>query len=235
MIRFKFTALAVAVLASTWGCAQAPAKPPAAAPAPAATAPAAAPAAAAPSAPAPTSAAAPTSGGKAAQVRQFLALEQSGIDGVARELVTQSSDPIARAASRYLQTKVPAEQREERARAANAELRKYFDEAYPYVRDRAMQLAPTAIGPILESNFSEDELRGLNSWISSPLAKKYQQLNPEMQNALLKQVVADVRAGLEPKVRQLDVAVAKALGGPAPQRGEAAPGSKGKSSGGKAR
>jgi len=221
MNRFKFAAVAVAVASLTWGCAQTPAQPAKAGAAPASSAAAAQPA---------TATAGPAQGGKAAQIQRFLAQEQPGIEGLARALVTQSSDPIARAASEYLQTRVPPEQRNERAQAADAELRKYFDETYPAVRAKAMELAPGTLGPILDSNFSETELRELNDWIASPVAKKYQDLNPQMQTSLMREVVAQTRGVIEPKVRQLDVAVGKALGAPVAPQGGAAKGtpSKGK-------
>jgi len=215
MNRFKFAALAIAVATLTWGCAQTPAQPDKATSSAASAATAAKPAAAA---------TAPSQGGKAAQIQRFLAQEQSGIEGLAAALVTESSNPIARAASQYLQTRVPPEQRNERAQAANAELKKYYDETYPTVRAKALELAPGTLGPMLDASFSEEELRRLNDWIASPVAKKYQDLNPQMQTALLKEVVAQTRGVIEPKVRQLDVAVGKALGAPVAAQGGAAKG-----------
>ncbi|VTU15598.1 MULTISPECIES: DUF2059 domain-containing protein [unclassified Variovorax] len=151
---------------------------------------------------------------KAALIKQFLDLQRPGIESLARGLVEQSSAPIAQAGSQYLQTQVPADKREAAAKAADAELKKYFDESFPIVRDKAVQLAPTTIGPILEQGFTEDELRQLVAWISSPLAKKYQELNPKMQTALTEKLVAETRASIEPKMTTLDANVARALGAP---------------------
>ena len=151
---------------------------------------------------------------KSAMVKQFLDLQRPGIEALARGLVEQSSAPIAQAGSQYLQTQVPAEKREAAAKAADAELKKYFDEAYPLVRDKAVALAPDALGPILRDNFSEEELRQLLAWINSPLSKKYQELNPKMQTALTEKLVAETRSSIEPKMRTLDANVAKALGAP---------------------
>jgi hypothetical protein len=151
---------------------------------------------------------------KSAMVKQFLDLQRPGIEALARGLVEQSSAPIAQAGSQYLQTQVPAEKREAAAKAADAELKKYFDDAYPLVRDKAVALAPDALGPILRDNFSEEELRQLLAWINSPLSKKYQELNPKMQTALTEKLVAETRSSIEPKMRTLDANVAKALGAP---------------------
>ena len=156
---------------------------------------------------------------KAALVKQFIDLQRPGIESLARGLVEQSSAPIAQAGSAYLQTQVAPEKREAAAKAADVELKKYFDESYPIVRDKAVQLAPVTLGPLLEQSFTDDELRQLVAWISSPLSKKYQDLNPKMQTALTEKLVADTRGTIEPKMKALDENVAKALGaptGPAP-------------------
>jgi hypothetical protein len=160
---------------------------------------------------------------KATLIKQFIDIQRPGIESLARGLVEQSSAPIAQAGSQYLQTQVPEAKRESAAKAADTELKKYFDDAYPIVRDKAVQLAPGALTPLLEQNFSEDELKQLLAWINSPLSKKYQDLNPKMQTALTEKLVADTRATIEPKMRALDENVAKALGAPteAPAQGSA--------------
>jgi len=158
---------------------------------------------------------------KATLIKQFIEIQRPGIESLARGLIEQSSAPIAQAGSQYLQTQVPEAKRESAAKAADAELKKYFDDAYPLVRDKAVQIAPGALTPILEQNFSEDELKQLLAWINSPLSKKYQELNPKMQTALTDKQVTETRATIEPKMRALDTNVAKALG--APTDGAAAP------------
>ncbi|MDM0016180.1 DUF2059 domain-containing protein [Variovorax saccharolyticus] len=156
---------------------------------------------------------------KAAMIKQFIELQRPGVESLARGLVEQSSAPIAQAGSQYLQTQVPAEKREAAAKAADVELKKYFDEAYPIVRDKAVQLAPGALAPLMEQNFSEEEMRQLLAWISSPLSKKYQEINPKLQTALTEKLVAETRATIEPKMVALDASVAKALGAPGAQGG----------------
>jgi len=159
--------------------------------------------------------------GKAALVKQLIDLQRPGIEVLARSLVEDSSAPIAQAGSGYLQSQVPAEKREAAAKAADAELKKYFDEAYPILRDKAIALAPTTLGPVMTDNFSEDELRQLIAWLSSPLRKKYDELNPKMGEALTKQLVAETKPTIEPKLRALDASVAKALGAPTGAQGKA--------------
>ena len=166
--------------------------------------------------------------GKAALVKQFIQLQRPEVEAIARSLVEQSSAPIAQAGTQYLQTQVPPEKRADAAKAADAVLKNYFDSAYPIVRDKAVQIAPAALGPILQQNFSEDELRQLVAWINSPLAKKYADVTPKMQKALGEMLVAQTRGTIEPKLNQVGPAVAKALGAPPPPAApaEAPPASK---------
>jgi hypothetical protein len=160
---------------------------------------------------------------KAALIKQFIDLQRPGIEALARGLVEQSSAPIARAGGQYLQQQIPEEKREAAAKAANAELKKYFDEAFPIVRDKAQALAPGALSPLMEQSFSEEEMKQLLAWITSPLSKKYQELNPKLQNALTEKLVNETRATIEPKLVALDGSVAKALGAPANPEAAAAP------------
>lgn len=151
---------------------------------------------------------------KAALVKQLLDVQRPAIDGMARILVNDSVAPILQAGGEYLHTQVPEEKREALGKAAEAEVKKYVDEAFPIVRDRAVQLAPTAVGPLLEQNFSEDELRQLVAWLGSPLNKKFSDLNPQLGSALTERLVVDVRPTIDPKLQALNVSVAKALGAP---------------------
>jgi uncharacterized protein len=152
--------------------------------------------------------------GKAALVKQFVDLNKPGIEAIARLLVEQSSAPIAQAGSGYLQTSVPKDKQEAAAKAADAVLKKYFDDNYPYVRDKALQLAPTALGDLMTQNFSEDELKQINAWLSSPVAKKYAEIDSKLRNALAEKVIAETRTTIEPKISVLDADVARALGAP---------------------
>lgn len=151
---------------------------------------------------------------KAALVKQLLEVQRPAIDGMARILVNDSVAPILQAGGEYLQTQVPPEKREALGKAAEAEVQKYVQDAFPIVRDKAVQLAPSTVGPLLEQNFNEDELRQLIAWLSSPLNKKFAELNPQLGSALTQKLVTDVRPTIDPKLQALNVSVAKALGAP---------------------
>ena len=77
-------------------------------------------------------------------------------------------------AGRAIQTQLPADKREAIGKTIEADAKKYVDEAYPPVRERALKLAPTTLGAALEEKFTEDELKQLIAWLESPVNKKFQ-------------------------------------------------------------
>ena len=94
-------------------------------------------------------------------VQKLLALQQPGIEGAARGVVERPAVQMMQEAGRVLQTQIPADKREAIGSAIQADVKKYVEEAYPPVRERAVKLAPTTIGPILEEKFTEDETQSV--------------------------------------------------------------------------
>jgi uncharacterized protein len=145
-------------------------------------------------------------------VARILKLQQPGIEVMARSLVEQPAVELMGNAANALPARVPKDKQEAVAKEIQADARKYIDEAAPIVRDRAIKLAPTTIGPLLEEKFTEDELKQIVSIIESPVYGKFQAMGDDMQRALVEKVIADTRTIIEPKVRALEQTVAKRLG-----------------------
>jgi uncharacterized protein len=157
-------------------------------------------------------------------VARILKLQQPGIEVMARSLVEQPAVELMGNAANALPARVPKDKQQAVAKEIQADARKYIDEAAPIVRDRAIKLAPTTIGPLLEEKFTEDELKQIVSIIESPVYGKFQAMGEEMQRTLVEKVIADTRTVIEPKVRALEQTVAKRLGvTSAPGTGSAAP------------
>jgi hypothetical protein len=170
---------------------------------------------AAPSAPAASEAAsAPVSAAKKALVARVLKLQQPGIEAMGRTMAEQPAMQVMQQAGQALQ-RVPAERREALARDIEADVRKYADEAVPIVRDRAVKLAPSTIGPMLEQRFTEDELRQVIALLESPVNRKFQGMAGEMQRVIGEKLVADTRSEIEPRARALQQTVAGRLAPPA--------------------
>jgi hypothetical protein len=151
-------------------------------------------------APASTPAASPA---KKALVARVLQLQQPTIEAIARQLAEQPALQLMQSAAPALQ-RLPAERRDAVAKDIQADARKYAEEATPLVRERAVKLAPTTIGPILEERLTEAELKEIISILESPVNRKYQAMGPDMQRALGEKLVAETRPLVEPKVRSLE-------------------------------
>lgn len=151
-------------------------------------------------------------------VAKVLQLQQPGIENAARLVAEQPALMLLQQAGLVLQ-RLPAERREAAAREIQAEAKKYADEAVPLLRQTAVKVAPTTIGPILEEKFTVDELKQLIAILESPVNRKFQQLGGDMQRALNEKLVADTRATIEPKLNALQQTVGerlKAAAGAAP-------------------
>jgi len=146
-------------------------------------------------------------------VQKILLLQQSEIENIARSIVERPAAQMMQEAGMAMQRQVPPEKREAMGKAIEAEVKKYVDEAYPLVRERAIRLAPSTLGAALEEKFSEDELKQLLAWLDSPVNKKFQQLGP-VRNTFVQKVVAESVPAVDPKVSALDARIRAILGVP---------------------
>ncbi len=145
---------------------------------------------------------------------RVLQIQQAEIDVVTRNVVERPAAEMMQEAGLAMQRQVPAEKREAMGKAIEAEARKYVDEAYPLAREKALKIAPLTIGAALEEKFTEDELAQLVAFLDSPVAKKYQQLGPDMRNAFIRRLLAEAQPVVDPKVRALDAKIRTILGVP---------------------
>jgi uncharacterized protein len=165
-------------------------------------------------------------------VARVLKAQQPAIENMARGLVEQPAAELMGNAANALPSRVAKEKQEAVAKEIQGDVQKYLDEAIPLVQGRAVKLAPTAIGPILEEKFTEDELKQVVSILESPAYVKFQKLGEDMQQQMVEKLVADTRPTVEPKVRALEQTIAKRLGvtpqasGPAAPRAPAKPAAK---------
>lgn len=144
-------------------------------------------------------------------VTRILKAQQPGIEQMARGLVQEPLAPLIDAAGAALQQRVPADKRDAVAKQIQADTRKFADETIALVRERALKLAPTTIGPILEEKFSEDELKQVAAMLESPVLQKFQSLGGEIQRTLIAKVVAETRGDVEPRLKALEESISKRL------------------------
>lgn len=158
-----------------------------------------------------TAAPAVASPAKKELVTRLLKLQQPGIEALARNLVEQPAAQMLNQASLFLQARVPPEKREAVAKEIGNDVKAYTAEATPLVRDRAVKLAPSTAGKVMEDKLSEDELKQVIAMLESPVYAKYMALSGEMQKALLEKLVAETRPSVDPKLKALDASIGKRL------------------------
>jgi uncharacterized protein YqgV (UPF0045/DUF77 family) len=150
-------------------------------------------------------------------VLRILAVQQPAIENMARQLVEVPAARLMQQAGPVLQQKIAADKREAVAQEIQADVKKYVDEAVPFVRDRAVKLGPTTIGTMLEEKFTEDELKQIIATLESPVYKRFNAMGNDMQRALGEKLVGETRSTMEPKMQALQQAVGRRLGvAPAP-------------------
>ncbi|MDO8699268.1 MAG: hypothetical protein Q7J75_02405 [Rhodoferax sp.] len=157
-----------------------------------------------------------TSAAKKELVAKVLQLQQPAIEMAARALAERPAAMLMQQAGLALQTRVAAEKREAIGKEIQADVKKYVEEAVPLVRERAVKLAPSTIGVMLEEKFSEEELKQLIAIIESPVNRKFTQMSGEMQKSLVDKLVADTQSAMDPKIKALEQVIVKRLGLPAP-------------------
>jgi hypothetical protein len=161
-----------------------------------------------------TGAQAESTAAKKELVAKVLLLQQPGIEQAGQALAERPAAQLMQQAGLALQTKVAPEKREGIAKEIQADVKKYADEAVPLVRERAVKVAPSTIGAMLEEKFSEDELKQLIAIIESPVNRKFAQMSGEMQKVLVDKLVIEMQGTIDPKVKTLEQSIAKRLGLP---------------------
>lgn len=153
---------------------------------------------------------------KKALIARILKVQQPVIESMSRAMAERPAQAVMEKAGLALASSVPADKRDATAKDIEGYVKKYLDEAVPLVTSRALKLAPTTVGALLEEKFNEADLKQLAAFLESPVYSKYQQLSGDMQKVLLEKLLADTRGAIEPKVVALDQAVGKRLSANAP-------------------
>jgi hypothetical protein len=151
-----------------------------------------------------------TSPAKKELIARIIQLQQPGLEGLARQLVEQPAMGVLQQANGPLQ-RMAVERREALVADIQADVRKFVEDTYPMVRDKALKAGPL-ISPALEERFTEDELKQIIATMESPVLKRFQVTLAEFQRPITEKTVADSRGQVEPKVKALQEATAKRLG-----------------------
>ena len=143
--------------------------------------------------------------GKAKLIERLLTLWHP--DDVVVVMVQRPAADALQQARIALQGRVTAERRDATLKDIAVDVQKYIDEATPIARDAARRQLDNSVVPILQQQFSEDELKQLIAMLESPVKKKFEQLIPQMERALGEKVATESRPVIDPKMQELTKAV----------------------------
>lgn len=159
-------------------------------------------------------------------VARILKVQQPSIEALARGLVERPAIEIMNSGMQVIAARVPKDKQEATAKDVQSDAQKFVDETAPIVQKRAVAIAPTTIGAVLEEKFTEDELKQIAAALENPALVKYQATIPAMQQALGEKLVTDTRPQVEPKVHALEDQVGKRVGVAPQSAAPAAPANK---------
>lgn len=144
-------------------------------------------------------------------IKQLPSLQASELNALAAEMAQGPVRQIGAQAQQLLMQIVPPEKRETTAKSISDELKKFIDTSTPTIQTSANKVAPQVVSPIIDSKFSEAELRDLVNMLNSPVFKRYQGLLPEMSQAAIAKINEDVTPALMPKAQALNDTVSKII------------------------
>jgi uncharacterized protein len=155
-------------------------------------------------------------------VAKVVQLRQPAVDRLARAIAMEPTQTALNAARQVMQI-VPADKREALGKQVQADVKAFYDDTEARLRESGAKNAAATIGPILEEKFTEEELKLIVTWLESSAAKKYEQLEPDMQGQLTRKMVDDTKPAVEPKLRALEETLKKRFAAYAPPPGASAP------------
>ncbi len=102
-----------------------------------------------------------------------------------------------------LQGRVSAQKQEEALKSIVGNVQKYINETTPIVKAEGLRQKEPTLGPLLQQNFSQEELQQLIALFESPVKKKFETLVPQFERALGEKVAENSRAEVDPKLQAL--------------------------------
>jgi uncharacterized protein len=142
-------------------------------------------------------------------------LRMPAVERLSRAIAGQPAQTALSAAGQVMQV-VPADKREALGKQVQADIKAFYDETEAKLRDSGSKNAAAIWAPMLEEKFTEDELKLIITWLESSAAKKYEQLEPDMQERLTRKMIDDTKPSVEPKLRALEQTLKKRFAAYAP-------------------
>lgn len=144
-------------------------------------------------------------------VDKVLQLQRPIVEAQARQLAERPAGAIMQSVSVAVQQRVPLEKREAVLKDIQGDVRQLIEQTAPLLRDHALRLLPQTSGAVLESKFTEAELKQLLAALEAPAFRKYQQSTEEMFRPLAEKLAAEARTDMEQRLQGLEQTIRKKL------------------------
>lgn len=102
-----------------------------------------------------------------------------------------------------LQGRVSAQKQEATLKSIVGNVQKYIDETTPIVKAEGLRVKEPTLAPLLQQNFSEEELQQLIALFESPVKKKFETLIPQFERTFGEKVAENSRGEVDPKIQAL--------------------------------
>ena len=151
---------------------------------------------------------------------RVVALQQGPeMDRLLQQLANSAVQPMLATWGSKLETNVPQAGQAAAAERLNAELQRFGQDALKLIKGKVATVSDETLVEAYMERFSEDELRQLNSFFTSPVIKKYQSLAPELGNIMVQKIIEVTRSDMQDRARAFDEAALRIVG---PDRGASA-------------
>ncbi len=157
-------------------------------------------------------------------IAKLIELHKPAIENMSRQIAERPVMQLLQQAGGAVRHEVPADKRDATVKALQDEAKSFVDDAVPIVTERAMKIAPQALGAVFEQKFTEDELKQIIAWLQSPVNKKYQSIGPELMQTMTQKVIADASPALDPKLKSLQIKMSETLKSAMPPASSPKPG-----------
>ncbi len=145
-------------------------------------------------------------------IEKILAVQKPQFEQFGQMMAMAPVQPMVQQASQVLRARVAEDKREAVGKAMDAELQAYLKDVVPAMRASALKHANEVMGSKLEAGFNEAELKQLLGFLESPVIRRFNQLGPDLQQALGQKVGNDNKTLIEAKARALDAKLVDLLG-----------------------
>lgn len=159
---------------------------------------------------------------KQALINKMMELQRPGYEGLANNILMEPALRLRQQAIAVLQ-RVPAEKREALAKDLEGDLRAYAEEVRGLARSATAKVSSSAASPVIDKNFTEEELKQAIAILESPVFRKFGTVDAEIGRALQEKFVAETRATVEQRVRTLEQSMTRRVQAAVPQAPASAP------------